>query len=333
MMPFYHSKLDENRSLQEIPSIINEDGNIDMQFTAKLQDYVSDQFAFRDKLVAADSFIKNKIFATANDSQVIRGKSDWLFYSVTLGDYAGVMLDDAAITECADKLDRICYSLEQSGKKPLVMIVPNKNSVYSEFMPAAYGDKSSDSNMMLLNNRLEELGVPYIDAYSVIMDGKSYDELYLHEDSHWNNTGARLVLNEIYRRWGLTDSFSLDDFSIEKVHEPDLYKILNPSDNHMENQRIYDENVKEAYKYKKHIKSLDDMKIVTQNKNGNGLSVFVYRDSFGRALIPYISSTFDESTYVRQTPYDISDALDSDCEYVLIEIVERNIKDLCDIEF
>ncbi len=77
---------------------------------------------------------------------------------------------------------------------------------------------------------------------------------------------------------------------------------------------------------------MDDLKIQTTCENGNGKSVLVYRDSFGRAMIPYMGETFSQCMFNRSTPYDLSLVEEIECDYVLIEIVERNIVDLGGIE-
>ena len=63
-----------------------------------------------------------------------------------------------------------------------------------------------------------------------------------------------------------------------------------------------------------------------------GKRILVFRDSFGRAMIPYMGEVFDACTFNRSTPYDMSVVEDTECDYVLIEIVERNLADLGDID-
>ena len=77
---------------------------------------------------------------------------------------------------------------------------------------------------------------------------------------------------------------------------------------------------------------MDDLKIQTVCEAGNGKSVLVYRDSFGRAMIPYMGEIFNQCTFNRSTPYNLELVAQTECDYVLIEIVERNIADLGDIE-
>jgi len=329
-MPFYHSQLAENRVLSKKPVLWTAEGTWNRDYFQDLQTYVSEHFAFRGELVAADSMIKYKLLRTPCDDQVIIGKDGWLFFGETLADYAGVTLTERELDQIVKKMSEVCDYVQSRGKQPLFVIVPNKNQIYPEYMPMRFGSKAKQRNLTLLQEKLQKAGVPYVDANKVLLEGKTQDELYLHEDTHWNNTGARLVLNEIYRLYGLSDNYPLTGYTIEESHSPDLYNILFPKTQHCEAQRIYDDA--KSYDYIGRLHSFDDITIRTQAADGNGKSILVYRDSFGRAMIPYMGGTFDNAVFNRSTPYDLSLAEDLDCDYVLFEIVERNLEDLGRIE-
>lgn len=328
-MKFVESSLDENRNLSEFPQWQSEEGEWNKDLFNELSTYVAEHFAFRGQLVELDGRIKYKLFHSPSNEQVVLGKNGWMYFDATLNDYGGVTLGEK-IDNIADNLSMVCDYIEEMGKKPLILIAPNKSSVYPENMPARFGEPATETNLSLLQQALEQRNVPYVDARQVLRDYKGNDEVYLHYDTHWNDTGARLVMNKVYEAWGTGDSHDLDNYEIEAIHEPDLYKLLFPTDDYLENQHVYpDRGVN--YSYKGRMRSFDDLTIKTEADEGNGYSVLVFRDSFGRAMIPYMSSVFSQCTYNRSTPYDMGMLEKVDCDYVLIEIVERNIKDLGDI--
>jgi len=220
----------------------------------------------------------------------------------------------------------MCDYIREQGAEPLILLAPNKNSIYPEYMPARFGAKAEVTNLTLLQEAMAQRDVPYVDACAILKAYKDTDEVYLHEDTHWNNTGARLVLNEVYRQWGIDAAHTLDDYTIEASHEPDLYQILFPAKEHYEDQRIYEQV--NAFDYVGRVRSMDDMLIETTNESATTGSLLMYRDSFGRAVIPYMSEVFTAATYNRSTPYDLSLIAEGDYDYVLIEIVERNIETL-----
>ncbi len=324
------STLSENRSLSEFPDWILDNGEWNKEFFDEFEIWLTEHFAFRGALVEADGALKYHVFASPSDGQVIIGKNEWLFFDETLNDYAGVTLAEDEIDMIADTLQKVCQYIEGLGKQPMIMLAPNKNTIYPELMPGRFGNKNEVSNRTLLQEALEERDVPYLDAAQVLIDYKATDEVYLHQDTHWNNTGARLVLNALYKAWGLEASHELAEYTTENTHESDLYQILFPQSDKLEAQRVY--NAQNTFDYVGRVRSMDDLKIQTTCENGNGKSVLVYRDSFGRAMIPYMGETFSQCMFNRSTPYDLSLVEEIECDYVLIEIVERNIVDLGGIE-
>lgn len=320
------SSLAENRDLSPLPQWKQEDGTWNQNYFNEMQTYLAEHFAFRSMLVEADNLLKYKLFQSPGDEQVVIGKEGWLFFDATLSDYAGVTLSETELDKIAENLKEVCTYIEEQGKEPLLLLVPNKNSVYPEYMPARFGEKAKVTNLSLLQEKMDKQQIPYVDAYRILSDYKKTDEIYLRRDTHWNNTGARLVLNEVYQAWGLKDSYDLSSYNTDSSHEPDLYKLLFPQSVELETQRIY--KAENTYNYIGRVRGMDDLVIQTVSEEGNGESVLVYRDSFGRAMIPYMGETFDMCIFNRSTPYDLSYVEETDCNYVLIEIVERNIADL-----
>lgn len=329
LMPFVSSELSENRELSGFPSFITEEG-INLDFFNECSDYVADHFAFRSQLVSIDSNVKYSLFHTPSDKQVILGKDGWMFFEGSLKDYAGVTLSDEKLDQIAENLENVCSYFHNMGKETVIMIVPNKNSIYPEYMPDYFGKPDEVNNRILLQEKMAQREIPYLDVADILLSAKNQDELYLHQDTHWNNTGARLVLNALYKKLGVDYVHTLDDYTVEVAHESDLSKILFPTKENLEAQRVY--QVAHAYDYKKRVRSMDDLNIVSNTRESVvDKKIFLFRDSFGRAMIPNMAEVFEEGQYNRSTPYDIEKAADSDCDMVVIEIVERNIADLGDI--
>lgn len=329
-MIFTQENLSENRTLSSFPEWKTQEGTWNQGYFTELTTYIAEHFWLRSQLVELDSTLKYDLCKTPSDTQVILGKGDWLFFDATLPDYAGVTMTQEDIAKLADQLQQICTYITELGKEPMIMLVPNKNSIYEEYMPPRFGSKAQVTNLSLLQEAMEKVQVPYVDAAAVLQEGKMKEEVYLHQDTHWNNTGARMVLNELYQSWKIEEGYSLEDYTIENSHESDLRQILFPTQDNLEPQRIYPQ--KKEFSYVGRVRSMDDLNIQTQQEQGNGKSVLVFRDSFGRALIPYMAEVFDTCTFVRSTPYNLEEIANTECDYVLIEIIERNIGDLCGIQ-
>ena len=60
--------------------------------------------------------------------------------------------------------------------------------------------------------------------------------------------------------------------------------------------------------------------------SGEGSGVLLaFRDSFGNALYPYLADSFAEARFSRATAYPLNQASEMGADFVLIELVERNL--------
>ena len=76
----------EQRQVQVFPSI-KTGGKLNVKFFDQLNDYFSDNFAFRQNLIEADAIIKKNVFRQSGNEKVIVGSKGYLFFSETLDDY------------------------------------------------------------------------------------------------------------------------------------------------------------------------------------------------------------------------------------------------------
>ena len=328
-IPFVSSVNTENRSLSSLPTWTLENGSFNLDYFNELETYVSEHFAFRSQLIEWDNLMKYKLFHSSGNEQVILGKNEWMFFSETLEDYSGITLPVSEMEQITNNLAKICNYIQEQGKQPAIMIIPNKNTIYPEYMPDSFGSLDTPTNLDILQEQMQQKNIPYIDAKKILWNNKSLDTLYLQYDTHWNNTGARIVLNELYRFLDINSQHTIDNYTIENSHVPDLYPMLFPTQDYMEEQHIYPSE--SSYEHIGRFRGLDDLNIETASDNGNGKRILLYRDSFGRAMIPYMAEQFDYCIFNRSTPYDLSLIAETECDYVVIEIVERNISDLGDI--
>lgn len=329
LMGVIDGAVSENRVVSVMPKLMNEDGSFNTKFFEGLDTYVTQHFAFRDKLLNLDSNIKINVFKSPSDSQVILGKEGWLFFDLALPCYMGRNLPDEEIQAVADKMTQASQYIEGLGKTPVFLIVPNKSTIYPELMPDKFGEKGEENDLDYLMTLMDERGINYLNAKKALKEGKLRDIMYLPEDTHWNNTGARLILNKLFEKLGLTERYDLELYTIENTHEPDLYNILHPDSGYLEEQRIYPDIGE--FEYGGRFRTIDDLEIKTHNGSGNGKSLFMYRDSFGRAIIPYLGQVFSDCGFSRSSPYDITLVKDTPYDFVVIEIGERNLGNLKDM--
>lgn len=315
----------ENRRMAEFPKLTVE-GKPNINYLSELGDWYEDHFAFRPWLVMADSVVQSKVFGVSNMETVCVGKDGWLYYTSTIPDYLGTeVLSDAGLHNAVRNIDITRRIVEDKGAAFLLVIPPNKNTLYGEQMP--YYDSyvvNETSNLELMEKELSGTEIPYVNLRDTFDAEK--ETLYMKRDSHWNGKGAVLAYNAIM------DSIPLDHDTYETVPVVrkkdtygDLNKMIYPISYEPEWDYYYQKE--NEFSYVTDTVSVEDAWIETVNDNGNN-SLLMFRDSFGNTLLPLMADAFEHAYFSKAVPYDLGKYMEQhNPEYVIIEKVERNISD------
>lgn len=111
-------------------------------------------------------------------------------------------------------------------------------------------------------------------------------------------------------------------FTQQKDWKSDLARMLYPSMLTLESQAYF--KLPNQFTLTKPIRSLEDIEIETINPSQTG-KLFMFRDSFANALIPYFSESFENVRYSRSFPYDYNLVDQFKPDVLIVEIAERNI--------
>ncbi len=314
----------EKRSLSNFPKLKNEEGVLNLKFPSEFDLFFSENFKFRENLITINNFITNKVFITSAEDDVILGENDWLFYAPTLNDYlARDTLSEDEINKIVTTLKLMNENITSKGNKFIFTVAPNKNSIYNEFMPKRYVKISDENNLKMLTDKLQKSDIVYCDLLKLFNENSEI--LYHKFDSHWTYKGAFFAYKELLNSMQVkNDKFENIVFSSNKNWDGDLSTMLYPSLKIKDYQADYEYNF--SYSYASRFKDFDDIEIKTLNENADNQTFVMYRDSFGRALIPYLAETFYDTTFLRSNLYKIDEV--SNSNFVVLEIVERNIPNL-----
>ncbi|MDE6657581.1 MAG: hypothetical protein K2J88_03230 [Oscillospiraceae bacterium] len=316
----------ENRQLAEMPNFQDENGKFNQNWSAEFQAYVSDHFGFRKELVKADSTLKANLFHVSAEEDVIIGKDGWLYYTPTVNDYIGrATVSDLGLQNIMRNLELMQEYAESQGSKFYVTIVPNKNTVYPEYMPSNYKNYGTSNNLDNLENLLFASDLNYISLKNALTQEAQNSEvlIYHKQDTHWNHTGALLGYRSIMKAIGLNyNHYENANYNIIQNWQGDLQNMLFPDSDVLDDNSNYD--IDFNYTYQGRYRDADDITINTINSNGTG-SLLMFRDSFGEAIIPYFSQNFQMARYSRARPYPLYNLEMNHFDIVIMEIVERNI--------
>ena len=307
-----------------------------ISFTQNADSYFAQNFGFRNRLVYAGNAIKQAVFKTSGQAEVIIGEDGWLFYESALADYTGtndmirLELEKAAVI-----LKMMQSYVEHKGGQFIFFSAPNKMSVYGEYMPYYYLDSGRNGNYERLYSELVGSGVNTVQLKNVLaLEKLGGIQLYHKLDSHWNSYGAAVAyeavaqtLLEAYgEEYAGYTRYSELPYSIVNNFSGDLQSMLLPGSAVRDEQVVFD--VDEEFEYTGRFKGVDDLLITTQNTNAAvDKSVTLFRDSFGNALYWFFANDYEVLSAKREVPYNIYRAAD-ESELVAVELVERNLKNL-----
>lgn len=330
----------KNEDRAHAPDIRLEDGRLNTQFLPQAGSWFEDNFAWRREIVTANAKLRAGIFKESAEDGVILGTDGWLYYKDSLNDYTGKdQLSDRAlydIARCAKITQDYCSCL---GIDYLFTIAPNKATLYPEHMPYYFAHKVSDtSNRIRLQAFLEEEGVHYLDLTQVLeeevqrrKESPAEDDvlpyLYHKRDSHWTAEGAAIAAEAILDESGTKHrSYADEKCTVKADFQGDLEAMLYPSDVTPEEEVYYDPAP--SYTYTGEVESTFDYFIQTVS-DGTGVSLLMYRDSFGNALLPFLAGNFAQCYFSRGVPYDLMFDINTYAPTVVVtENAERNLPDV-----
>ena len=319
VMPWQTEKAVGNEKLASMPELFEEEGSFNTSILNEFSDYFADHFGFRHEMITLNDRLTGTVFRAIDSSSVLLGKDGWLFYKSTLENYTGAdLFTPRQSYAAAHVLQLMQESCAQNDIRFYFTVAPNKNSLYGNQMPSRYPAAQSRS-IEKLKQQLAAQNVRYIDLFAPL--SASDEPLYYRLDSHWNMQGAQLAAQTLLTELkGTAPDFDTAKTGETTPHTGDLYAMVYPSGTETEPDAVYDF----SYTYDETFRSADDITIHTQNADAEG-SIFVYRDSFGINLHPFLAQSYANACFSRNMPYRMSAVSAEQPDVLLVEIVERNL--------
>ena len=337
---------EEKRKLAEIPTFhfTREGMN---KFPADFALYFADNFGMREKLIRMHSYIKGFFFGVSPTQNAIIGKQGWLF----LGD-GNIVADyrhthpfaEEELKRWRDVLVAKRDWLAARGIKYLFVVSPDKHSIYPEFMPDSLNQVRPDSCLDQLVAYLKaNSNIEILDVRPALLKGKAITRNYHKTDHHWNAHGAFIAYQEIMQHLshGLPEiqAKTLADFSMkEEIIEGQDLAIMMGLRNAMHEQDLQLHPKTKLCAQSVDFKLSPDFKWPTyppgheayarECSQGKLKAVF-FQDSFGTALVPFISEHFKRTVFIWDYPnYAVMDAAvqQERPDVVIEERVERHLK-------
>lgn len=279
------------------------DFNFSFEYLNQLGNYLNQNFGLRRSLVYLNALADVDVFKSSPNKKVIMGKDGWLY----LSDFVlGKKVDVLQLESLAGKIADLQAILSDKGIQFLLVLVPDKESVYPEMAPSNLGS-FIDKYYSSFTNLLHDAGVYFVDLKPLLLAAKEDLLIYSADDTHWNQYGAFLGFKEIM------SFFDIPTPEIEGIstyeREADLKRMAGLSGSEEANTVVLDSNFK-------------------PDKYGN---ILFYGDSFGGGFTKYLKDYFNKVTVkhvIGDKLFGIFESNLKGVDYVVVEMVERNIPEL-----
>ena len=301
----------------------------------------------KKELSKIDSLITYYGMREVASVQVFAGKDKWLFYKTTtdgdpIADYEGTNLFTQEQLERRTKSSLSAQKkLAKKGIKLAIVIAPNKENIYWEYMPETYVRAETTRTDQLVEY-MNEKGVNAVSPKKELLDEHLVMPLYYYYDTHWNQLGAYICAGKTLASWNLTMP-ALSERTITPKPLKGNYHYHGQDDlaNILDMRNVFSDETEyeiegtvpmdwETYG------SEQSKGILSHFYNENAVNhagILILGDSFRSAMIPALREQFTD-VYVssrKEFDYQIMDQIDPD--YVIVEYAERYSGSISNIKY
>lgn len=314
IFPFFpKTAITENRDLAPRPRF----GSVSSDsFPTAFDAYYTDHFELRNPFLLFNSAFKTKVFDVPPvNTKGLLGADGWMYFTRNLKDayLGGNRFNEEQLLRYYEVLTYRQRFLDSIGCAYYFVIVPVKPTIYPEFLPTALRsadqESASDQLVKLLDTVKE---IKLIDLRPILREAKGGTRLFHKTDSHWNDYGAFLgyqgIMSRISDDFPLLEPRPISDFKIDSlnVEGMNLTRILGIYHDITEmNIRLTPEfavqsteGVESGYPAPKWFRFKSQYEEVYVTANDSLPKLLVTRDSFGKALMPYLNEHFSKSVYL-----------------------------------
>ena len=322
-MPFFKNQESaEKREMAAFPSVMK-DGALNSRFAGDLDDYVRDHIGFRSQMVEGNTVLMAKLFRESAEDDVILGNNGWLYYEGTANDYLNIpTMTERAANNAAHSLKMLQDYAKEQGADFVLAVIPNKNSLYGENMPARFRPLDQAGNYELLLKALTDEGVNTADVKGAL--AAENRTLYQQTDTHWTYEGALVGWRSILKAAGRSGgTFAGLSFTVRRDWKADLSAMVPGLDDGLTEQAYPDYTF--TYERTSHETAVDAVMLTTKQENAAGSAV-IYRDSFCNTMQEYIAETVGDVLFTRATPWRADYIATKNADLAVLETGERNLR-------
>jgi hypothetical protein len=307
-------------------------------YPAAMDAHLDDVFGFRTQLITGHSLI-HLMLGVSGSPRFILGREGWYFHSTiddVLPQARGVQtFTPAQLERWVRIMEERQRWLEAQGIEFLVVVAPNKHSIYPEYLPDWVNQVGPTRYDQLLHRLARGSSLNFIDLRGKLRAAKGDLPLYFKTDGHWTEVGAfvayRSIVEWIQQRHPEVEDFEREDLKLwwetrgfgTIVLGLNLMDFVQEDVPHLEPQaesRVY---ATEQLGTGANFSTTQVLRMKTHNE---GMPrVLFMRDSYSNYIAQVLSENMSETVLVhnRKRYFDRSAVERHRPDIVIYEIVER----------
>jgi hypothetical protein len=316
-------------------------------YPADFNRYFDDNFGMREELVGLHSYLTGIGLGVSPVRNAIIGREGWLYLGDgnALADYRNAHpFTEAELRLWRDVLVAKRSWLAQRRIKYVFVVAPDKPSIYPEYIPKRFNKVSSRSCLdQLIAYMKANSDFEIVDLRPALKAEKATARVFHKTDTHWNDLGAFVAYREIMRAASaqLPELKPRDEADFRAVEYPpaglDIANMMGLRT--VIRERVLGLEPKfQRCAQPAEITLRPDLQWPTYGpgheayarKCGTAeLKAVVFQDSFGTALVPYLSEHFRRTSYIWDYPNRVvmnAAIVNENPDIVIEERVERHLK-------
>lgn len=277
----------------------------------------TERLCARNKLIAFNSELTSLLTGGTymESTQVLLGKNNWLFYKTELDghplwDYMGINhFTDDELAAIAANLVSMRDGFNALGVDFYVTALPNKEIIYEEYMPDTVARVDEVSRAEQLADYIwDNTDLVYVYPKQALLDAKAEGQIYYQTDTHWNQKGAFVGMQQLmHEAYGVEakdlDSVSFDITSYDLAG--DLAVIGGVADKYnIDTTYVFDADTADKAQYRDEV-------------------ALVVGDSFSGFLSTIAKGYYKEVHWIYTKDFTMSMLDEYDADVVIWESVER----------
>ena len=277
----------------------------------------TERLCARNKLIAFNSELTSLLTGGTymESTQVLLGKNNWLFYKTELDghplwDYMGINhFTDDELAAIAANLVSMRDGFNALGVDFYVTALPNKEIIYEEYMPDTVARVDTVSRAEQLADYIwDNTDLVYVYPKQALLDAKAEGQIYYQTDTHWNQKGAFVGMQQLMHEAYGVEAKNLDSVSFDITSNDlagDLAVIGGVADKYnIDTTYVFDADTADKSQYRDEV-------------------ALVVGDSFSGFLSTIAKGYYKEVHWIYTKDFTMSMLDEYDADVVIWESVER----------